>query len=88
MSLITVCIWECSEIAIVNKPGEERTPYVLSDHLDESPRFRFGVSYDGSLSMGIEQARVLLNSLSCSIEQYDNIESGLEAVSEYSKKPI
>lgn len=84
MALSTICLWECSEIVILNKPEEERTPYVLSDHLDEDPRLRFGVSYDGSISMDIEQAKMLLNSLSRSIKEYDRIETELQSMYEYS----
>jgi hypothetical protein len=48
---------------------------VLHDHIDEGPRFRFGTSRHGSISLDIEQATKLANELIQSINEYNRIDS-------------
>lgn len=78
MALSAVCIWEASEIALVQELEDgDDTRYVLYDHLDDDPRFRHGCSRNGCLSLTLDQAKALISGLQLSVSQYEDIEREL-----------
>jgi hypothetical protein len=46
--------WEINEIIILVKDDDK---FVLNDHLDEDPRYRFGYSNNGDMALSLDKAK-------------------------------
>jgi hypothetical protein len=63
--------WEINEIIILIKDDDK---FVLNDHLDEDPRYRFGYSNNGDIALSLDKAKELLFSLQNAINVYEQTE--------------
>jgi hypothetical protein len=63
--------WEINEIIILVKDDDK---FVLNDHLDEDPRYRFGYSNNGDIALSLEKAKELLFSLQNAVNVYEQTE--------------
>jgi hypothetical protein len=77
--------WEINEIIILVKEDDK---FVLNDHLDEDPRYRFGYSNNGYIALSLEKAKELLLDLQNVINVYEQTERVAKEHDEYYQEEL
>jgi hypothetical protein len=77
--------WEINEIIILVKDDDK---FVLHDHLDEDPRYRFGCSRNGDIALSLDKAKELLFSLRNAINVYEQTELVAKEHDEYYQEKL
>ncbi len=73
MSIKVETFWEASVILLTN----DDSPYILHSHVENSVRFLYGISNQGSIDLSLKEAKKLQKDLEDSIRNYERLEAGL-----------